>query len=1006
MEQGSAHSRSSLSSSASSLERRRSNSHSSSLSPHPQRESCSSSNSTTIRISTPTLDPADEQIVENWIQQSLAMPSTHGGNDADATNASSDDGSSVDYDGTNLSHHRRERSLDEDIYSNSGIYDSTTTSPPPPSSNPSIATHSNIYNAPARNENFNDNNGNTTNNDIASLPPFKPDNIRADWGSESCMFNGDDSILVGGSSRDSLIFSKSISGITTMTDNKNNNQHPLKVSRSVGHLSKSSPSLRGGEEGGGGENNNSSSGSGVKGISSVIHDAARITDWQTVVELCQQQPENAAFTGRDGWTALHHACNRRCPYPNVVESLIRAYPDALLMVEEKGWLPLHYACRFKAPKEVVRLLLQMYPDKGSAGVSRPDRKGRSPLYYAVRYDAPSGVVGLLLEVDASAVLEEDQNADSPLALVWDDWAEKLDGKRTIQKILDGTDGNNNNNNNHHQDNHSTMNHSMGFSFGMSTINTADDIDDATKVDLFKKSKMVRKRLESQTKVFDRWNKVNVFLKAAFGFSLDEDWEFVTAASAADSSYYSEEKKRDSERSQQQQQQRASIDRRWRILHAISAIKCHYSLFLLAISLHPEQAFELDRNNLRRIDNIYKSNTKGDRNKSKPSDLTALHLAASSSAGGDSGKMVLTQLLALNPDAAESVDTEGSTPLHRISENNFKSDWNINGVEEVYCANINAIRTVDINGRLPLHRASSSIRNYENNIEDDVILSKSVLCRLLQLHDEAARCSDYFGCHPLHLVAQHGKRWDVQVQALYDANTAVVRVRTGVKLLNRLPIHLATANVNSDFSLISKLVEYNPRGTSQADRKGFLPLHLACVSGLSWKSVQSIHEAFPEAVRQAEQNRRGWNALHMAASSKCSDDELISNLAQLYPEAASDHDSDDRYPLHLACLSGKDWDGGLSSLFEANANAIRCRDKDGLLPLHIVALRYRTKSNGDDDLCEDNDSCPKVTDIIRSRRLSKSGLALEADQLTAKETKEAKELSNIFELLKADPTVLL
>ncbi|OEU18540.1 ankyrin [Fragilariopsis cylindrus CCMP1102] len=732
------------------------------------------------------------------------------------------------------------------------------------------------------------------------------------------MFNGDDSILVGGSSRDSLIFSKSISGITTMTDNKNNNQHPLKVSRSVGHFSKSSPSLRGGEEGGGGENNNSSGGSGVKGISSVIHDAARITDWQTVVELCQQQPENAAFTGRDGWTALHHACNRRCPYPNVVESLIRAYPDALLIVEEKGWLPLHYACRFKAPKEVVRLLLQMYPDKGSAGVSRPDRKGRSPLYYAVRYDAPSGVVGLLLEVDASAVLEEDQNADSPLALVWDDWAEKLDGKRTIQKILDGTD-----------------------------------------VDLFVKSKMVRKRLESQTKVFDRWNKVNVFLKAAFGFSLDEDWEFVTAASAADS------------------------NRRWRILHAISAIKCHYSLFLLAISLHPEQAFELDRNNLRRIDNIYKSNTKGDRNKSKPSDLTALHLAASSSAGGDSGKMVLTQLLALNPDAAESVDTEGSTPLHRISENNFKSDWNINGVEEVYCANINAIRTVDINGRLPLHRASSSIRNYDNNIEDDVILSKSVLCRLLQLHDEAARCSDYLGCHPLHLVAQHGKRWDVQVQALYDANTAVVRVRTGVKLLNRLPIHLATANVNSDFSLISKLVEYNPRGTSQADRKGFLPLHLACVSGLSWKSVQLIHEAFPGAVRQAEQNRRGWNALHMAASSKCSDDELISNLVQLYPEAASDHDSDARYPLHLACLSGKDWDGGLSSLFEANANAIRCRDKDGLLPLHIVALRYRTKSNDDDDSCEDNDN-----------------------QLTAKETKEAKELSNIFELLKADPTVLL
>jgi hypothetical protein len=1008
--EGSSHSRSSFSS-ASALEgRQRRSSQSSSLSPHPQRESCSSSNST-IRISTPTLDPADEQIVENWIQQSLAMPSAHGDDDAYYGNGSSDDGS-IDVNGsastTNL--HRRERSLDDDIYSNSGIYDSTTTSPPPPSSNPSIATHSNIYNTPSIigsfNDNENDNNNNSNHNNIAaSYPFFKPD-IRADWGSDSCMFNGDDSILVGGSTRSSLIFNASMPGTTmaTTTDN-NNNQHPLKVSRSVGQLSKS-PVREEGGGGGGGNNSSSTSSSGVKGISSVIHDAARITDWQTVVELCQQQPKNAAFTGRDGWTALHHACNRRCPYPNVVESLIRAYPDALLMTEEKGWLPLHYACRFKAPKEVVRLLLQIYPGKGRVGVSRPDRKGRSPLYYAVRYDAPSGVVGLLLEVDASAVLEEDQNADSPLALVWDDWAEKLDGKRTIQKILDGTDVINNNNNNNHQDNNNMMNNSLGIFFDMSTINNTDNIDDATKIDLFEKSKMVRKRLESQTKVFDRWNKVNVFLKAAFGFSLDEDWEFVTAATAADNSYYSEEKKRDNERSQQQC---PSTEHRWRILHAISAIKCHYSLFLLAISLHPEQAFELDRNNLRRIDNIYKSNTKGGcSSKSKPSNLTALHLATSSQNGGDSGKMVLTQLLALNPGAAESVDTEGSTPLHRISENNLKSDWNINGVEEVYRANTNAIRTVDINGRLPLHRASSSIRNYDNNIEDEVILLKSVLCRLLQHHDEAARCSDYFGCLPLHLVAQHGKRWDVQVQALYDANTAAVRARTGVKLFNRLPIHLATANINSDFSLISKLVEYNPRGTSQADRKGFLPLHLACVSGLSWKSIQSIHEAFPEAVRQAEQNRRGWNALHMAASSECSDDELISNLVQLYPEATSVHDSDDRYPLHLACLSGKDWDGGVSSLFEANADAIRCRDKGGLLPLHIVALRYRTKSDGDGyDACDDDDSSrPKVTDIIRSRRLSKSGLALEADQLTAKETKEAKELSNIFELLKADPTVLL
>lgn len=272
-----------------------------------------------------------------------------------------------------------------------------------------------------------------------------------------------------------------------------------------------------------------------------------------------------------------------------------------------------------------------------------------------------------------------------------------------------------------------------------------------------------------------------------------------------------------------------------------------------------------------------------------------------------------------------------------------------------------------------------------------------MCKLLHERVDAATRPDHFGCLPLHLIAQHGRSWDVQVQALYDANTAAVRVRTGVKFGNRLPIHIASANADSDFSMISKLVEYNPRGASQADRKGFLPLHLACESGHSWDSVQVIHEAFPLAVEQAEQNSRGWNALHIAASSEYSDNELISRLLGLNPEAASIHDSDDRYPLHLACMSGKGWEDGLSSLFRANANAIRCPDKEGMLPLYIVAFRYCYKPPV---VCESNSN---VNDV-KSRR-SSSFIVLEADQLTAKKKKEARELSNIFEMLKADPTVL-
>mmetsp|Transcript_1745 Transcript_1745/g.2886 ORF Transcript_1745/g.2886 Transcript_1745/m.2886 type:complete len:947 (-) Transcript_1745:51-2891(-) len=890
------------------------------------------------RASTPSFLPEDERIVESWIQQSLTMPS--------ATLPGEVDGSFQVDAGVPSTTHRRERSMGSGFFVEndySGVYTAATNTQ---QATPGFA-----------------NTGTTPRSNNASHPFFNSD-FHSSWSNHSSSH---------AAAEDFLGFSSpSILGATASPLNANitgASDRPLTVSR----VSSTSPSRE----------------DDVGGVSSVIHDAARITNWQTVVELCQSQPEAAAYIGRDGWTALHHACNRRCPYPNVVEALIKAYPDALLVEEEKGWLPLHYACRFKAPKDVVRLLLHLYPEKGRFGVSRPDRKGRSPLYYAVRYDAPAGVVSLLLEVDASAVLEEDQNADSPLALVWDAWAEKMDGKRTLARILGGGMDDNNSHHSSQQSINSATNDTADSNSTLSANASSGSIE----TDPLERAEGVRKRLESQLKILDKWNTVNVFLKAAFGFALDEDWEMVEN---------SEEKKKDSPPGNAIF---ASAGRKWRILHAVSSIKCHHSLFLLAAALHPEQAFEVDNNDLKRIDNIYKSNRgMGHRpcgvlakqqSIDYPVNLTALHLAASSRASEDAGKIVLMQLLALNPMAAESVDSEGSTPLHRIAENKFKSNWLVDGVSEIYNANPNAVRAADSNGRLPLHRAAIAI-TYHEGLEDEVLAARSKICQFLRENEDAAHHPDNFGCLPLHLVAQHGKSWDGQVQALHNANDAAIRTRTGVKYGNRLPLHLCAANSNSDFSLVSKLVELHPRGASQADRFGYFPLHLACESGLSWEMVQTIYEAFPEAIRQPERNKRVWHPLHMAASAENADDELISNLVRLDPTAASIADSNDRYPLHLACMAGKTWETGLSTLFDANPNAISCPDKDGLLPLYIVSLKYCAKPSANNG--------PKVIDV-RSRRLSKSAASLEAEQATAKEVKEAKEVGNLFNLIKADPTAL-
>jgi hypothetical protein len=371
----------------------------------------------------------------------------------------------------------------------------------------------------------------------------------------------------------------------------------------------------------------------------------------------------------------------------------------------------------------------------------------------VRYDALAGVVGLLLEVDASAVLEEYQNADSPLALVWDAWAEKLDGKRTLQKL-------------HVSDMEAE---------GMTPQEQAA---------------RVYERLERQSKLLEKWNKVNMFLKAAFGFPVAEESTL---------NENNNQEKKDSPRSQ---------DGKWRILHATAGIKCHPSLFLLAHALHPEQAFELDENDLKGP--IHISGGFG-----AASQLTALHLAATSRANGEAGRLVISQLLTANPDAAHATATDGSLPLHRIVQNKYRPHWTFDGAKELYVANPRAVQTPDLNGQLPLHRAAGAIIHHEEAPAAS-FEARSIICNLLAVHSDAAAHADNKGCLPLHLVAQNAEYWDDEVQELYDACPAAGRRRAGVVLGNRLPLHMAAANPNAHDSLIRKLVEMNPEGASQSE----------------------------------------------------------------------------------------------------------------------------------------------------------------------------------------------
>lgn len=647
-------------------------------------------------------------------------------------------------------------------------------------------------------------------------------------------------------------------------------------------------------------------------FSSAIHDAARITNWVLVAELSKSDPRAAAYAGPNYWTALHHACSRRCPHADVVESLLSAYPQALVETDDRGWTPLHQACRFKAPRDVVRLLLRAYPELGKRAACMRNGEGRSALWLALRYDAPKGVADLLLQADPSAVLDEDREGGSPLSLVWDDYANSFQGKRTLQVLLRNLEN-------------------EGWD------SAADESAQARIATSERNAKLaMTKSAPACKELQSKWNKAITLLKAYFQFPADDSDGVQT--------------------------------RKWRVLHAVSAIKCHPTMFLLARALYPEQANEFDENDLLPGKSLPDpQSSSADRRRS--SNRTALHFAAMAPLSGREGRSVIKTLLKLNPSAAAHVDGYGSLPLHLLALNDKRIHWVQDGLQDVYDAYSEASLCRDGCGRTPLHCAASAAGNYSrlssstpagsesSNAAQEGSELRSVIQNFVHGNDAAASITDNSGRLPLHYIAEKAEEWNADAQAILDAYPAGTSTRSGTLTHNQLPLHMAASSTDAKPSLIMNLVNSNPRAASLVDGMGRLPLHLVCDSGRStWdRGIDAIYVAYNQAIVVPEDNHRRWTVLHSVVASISASRDLIEHVLRLNPGASSLADGDGKLPLHLACGTNRQWvDGGIQLIFDTNPSAALVEDNNGFLPFQIAAMRRTHSSDADslDDGSED------------------------------------------------------
>ena len=109
----------------------------------------------------------------------------------------------------------------------------------------------------------------------------------------------------------------------------------------------------------------------------------------------------------EGWWGLplHYAALRGAPV-EVVRALMDAYPEGARKTDDEGCLPLHFA----ATVEVVRALLDANPE----GAGMADEDGRLPLHVAAARRAPVEVIRALLDAYPEGARKTDDYGNLPL----------------------------------------------------------------------------------------------------------------------------------------------------------------------------------------------------------------------------------------------------------------------------------------------------------------------------------------------------------------------------------------------------------------------------------------------------------------------------------------------------------------------------------------------------------------------------------------------------------------
>ncbi|GKY99362.1 hypothetical protein MPSEU_000891000 [Mayamaea pseudoterrestris] len=152
------------------------------------------------------------------------------------------------------------------------------------------------------------------------------------------------------------------------------------------------------------------------GVDSLLYSLVQAYDWPGVLARVTSHPLEASLVGgTQGRTPLHMACEHDAPAV-VIQSLLKAHPDASIKTGSSNMTPLHITCSSSdASVHVIRVLLEL-GSTGQCGLQ--DLDGDTPLHTACRCGASLDVLEVLVQAYPGAVHQRDYEGLTPLLRLW------------------------------------------------------------------------------------------------------------------------------------------------------------------------------------------------------------------------------------------------------------------------------------------------------------------------------------------------------------------------------------------------------------------------------------------------------------------------------------------------------------------------------------------------------------------------------------------------------------